>query len=120
MLIKNSKLLIDDLSSICLKRSPENPTNLIEDYGLDHLTNTLPISMAVPIQQNFSMMLPEIELVDQMLVSIHEIYPEYSVFRSLKKPKKITIKGNNGKHYYIICKRKMLDKMTSTCNLLRQ
>ncbi|CAI8507938.1 unnamed protein product [Hanseniaspora opuntiae] len=105
LLIKNSKLLIDDLSSICLKRSPENPTNLIEDYGLDHLTNTLPISMAVPIQQNFSMMLPEIELVDQMLVSIHEIYPEYSVFRSLKKPKKITIKGNNGKHYYIICKK---------------
>lgn len=50
-------------------------------------------------------MLPEIELVDQMLVSIHEIYPEYSVFRSLKKPKKITIKGNNGKHYYIICKK---------------
>ncbi|KAL6935569.1 hypothetical protein ACO0R3_000620 [Hanseniaspora guilliermondii] len=105
LLVKNSKLVIDDLSSICLKRSPENPTNLIEDYSLDHLTNTLPISMAVPIQQNFAMMLPEVDLVDQMLVSIHEIYPEYSVFRSLKKPKKITIKGNNGKHYYIICKK---------------
>ena len=105
LLVKNSKLLIDDLSVICLKKSPDNPKNLIEDFNLDHLTSALPTSMAVPIQQNFSMMLPELGLVDQMLISINEIYPEYSVFKSLKKPKKITIKGNNGKHYYIICKK---------------
>jgi len=75
LLVKNSKLLIDDLSVICLKKSPDNPKNLIEDFNLDHLTSALPSSMAVPIQQNFSMMLPELGLVDQMLISINEIYP---------------------------------------------
>ncbi|XBW38078.1 hypothetical protein QEN19_003665 [Hanseniaspora menglaensis] len=105
ILVTQAELLNDNLSKICNEESKKLPTTIDEDFNFTKRDEIFPSRIAVPVQLNFGVRLPEPELVENFLVTIQDIAETYTVFNSLKKPKKITMLGSNGKQYAILCKK---------------
>ncbi|OBA25365.1 kinase-like protein [Hanseniaspora valbyensis NRRL Y-1626] len=105
LLIQKAILLNENLSKICNEDAKKTATTIDEDFDFTNRNSIFPSEIAVPVQLNFGVTLPDPNLVRQSLVTIQDISPNYTVFNSLKKPKKITMLGSNGKNYDILCKK---------------
>lgn len=105
MLVNQSRLLNTNLSNICNEEATKSTSTIDADFNFSNREEIFPSRIAVPIQLNFGVILPDPSLVEYSLVTVEDIAATYTVFNSLKKPKKITMIGSNGKQYSILCKK---------------
>ena len=100
-----TKVSLQDVKSA----SPKSGRSLENDFKFD--MKMLPSGMVVPVRINLEMVSPA--LSESMknyhpfrpIVTIAKFASSYKVFASLKKPKKLTIVGSDGKLYEIMCKK---------------
>ncbi|AMD18804.1 HBL098Wp [Eremothecium sinecaudum] len=110
-LISSATLLVQALTKVCLKEvkgvSSRSGRLLKNDFKFD--MTLAPSDLVVPVNINLTLLVPntskEQRTSNKTSVTISCFTPQYKVFSSLKKPKKINIIGSDGNVYGIMCKK---------------
>lgn len=105
--------LVQSLTRICIKDVKSSVSRSGRSIDTDFKFNLeiAPNDMCVPVNINLKKLLPSTansmnsSLFKSIVVTISKFSPQYMVFNSLKKPKKISIIGSDGNIYGIMCKK---------------
>lgn len=109
-MVKASQNLINSLTDVCVKTLKNTKTrsgnSLINDFNFN--MDIAPCEIVVPVQINLEILSPtsseSMKTPFRNKVTIEKFSSRYTIFSSLKKPKKINILGSDGKIYGIMCK----------------
>lgn len=109
-MVKASQHLINSLTDVCVKSVKNTKTrsgnSLVNDFSFN--LDIAPCDIVVPVQINLEMLSPTssefMKNAFKNKVTIEKFGSKYTIFSSLKKPKKINILGSDGKIYGIMCK----------------
>ncbi len=108
----SAETLYDQLLRICTTpyRSKNSFGSLIRDFKFDH--KAAPCGLVVPVRKTMSLTLPS----EPAAIKNHHAFPistrvtidsfedKVEILHSLQKPRKIVIRGSDGKRYNILCK----------------
>lgn len=105
--------LVQSLTRVCIKdvKSTSSRSGRSIDNDFRFNLELAPNDMCVPVNINLKKLLPstansmDSETFKSVMVTISKFSPQYMVFNSLKKPKKLTVIGSDGNIYGIMCKK---------------
>ncbi|KAI9105925.1 hypothetical protein DFS34DRAFT_36356 [Phlyctochytrium arcticum] len=122
-LIQEAQALTKNLLDLCNFPVQPRDTTMSISKNFRNLARMTPLRMIVPLQSTMTAVLP----LGKQVAPAHRPFPheaptisgfndEVDVMNSLQRPRKLTIRGSNGRNYIFLCKPK--DDLRKDCRLM--
>ncbi|GAO52708.1 hypothetical protein G7K_6779-t1 [Saitoella complicata NRRL Y-17804] len=112
-LVNQAKKMTDQLLQLCNFEISGRQTTLSLSKHMRFQHSVAPSSLVVPLQSALTLTLPSSPVTLKYhhpfpgdLITIESFQDEVDIMNSLQKPRKITIRGSNGRRYHFLCKPK--------------
>ncbi|KAI9005259.1 hypothetical protein BC832DRAFT_531539 [Gaertneriomyces semiglobifer] len=121
---QEAEVLVEQLLGLCNYKLQPRETTLSVSKHFRNMERKAPLHMIVPLQSTMTVSLPS---ESNQGLSMHRPFPaeapkiqgfrdEIEVMNSLQRPRKLTIKGSDGREYIFLCKPK--DDLRKDCRLM--